>query len=1268
MPPHLRTPVLFICLMLVVCIGARLVNSQSTALRRLTDTPEHALNLNPTISGDGRWVAFEATENLAGAQSGSGFHALRVEIESDAHVFTQFANARAPVPALSQDGARVAFASTGDLLPGNNLDGNSEIFLSEGGQLRQLTFTAAADATLRVQQGNFTPSISDDGSLLAFASNRDLTGANADANLEIFCYDITRHMLTQVTNSVGIVGSVNPKLSGDRTRLAYIRDTRSSQDEPLTARDLLLHDLRTNQARVLGAQIRGLALGPGRAISDDGARVVYASATATNTMQVFLFDGRNDATRQITALGARVTDVPLNPTISGDGSRIAFATRRNVAGLNSDGSVELYVYDLPTARFTRITSAPAQATAEVVASLDDEGARVAFNFPRVLSGPVADDDLANNSELYLAGVEARTPFANDLRITHGATFGHEPAAQKAVAPAQIAFATGHNLALTTTQLRRQADGAFPRVHANVTLSVNGRPAELLYVSPAQINFVVPPGLEPGPATFTVRNHDGYESRGALTLVPAAPGIFTETGDGTGAAIALEAATLLRTPFDPLDANNNPRRLILFTTGVRGATALVVTIHGTPAPIETIVPSSELSGLDELHIILPRTLRGAGVVPLVVRADGRDSNPTTIHIGGVRRAASLQLSPASARLGVGRTLQLTATVLDEAGVVIPGAQVAFSSSAPEVAIVDDAGLVRGLSAGALTISAASGDAVATMQLQVYPLTLVINEVLADPADGAAGDANRDGVRSAAQDEFIEIVNASARDIDLGGYQLLTRTSGGVDTLRHTFAADTILSPGTAAVVFGGAQTATFNPDDLVFGGAQVFRATSGGLSLLNGGSTVTLTDAAGALVEQMSYGDATGLVGDRDQSVTRAPDVTGEFALHAQAAASPGRVFSPGTRADGSPFHTTAPIARIVVEPPSADIEVGAQQQFSAHAYDPNGRELTGVIFRWQSSDPTVATVDAQGLASSVAVGACELTATARDVRSAPAHLSVHSPPRVLTRIVVSPATANIPPGATQQFSAQGFDQNGQEIAGLSFVWTSSDADVASIDQNGLATALGAGTTQIAAAVGPIMSAPAGLSVTLPSLPVPGQIIINEALVAFATSSTQTRNDFVELCNTTGQTLDISGLVLTFRPAGAGNTPSTVTLPGAFGSRTTLIKPHSYFLVVNGANTFGVAADFVVPNDGLSLNNTTGGIMLDLDGVKLDGLTYQSGSAAPAPPFNTYGEGALFAFTSTTTNDLIRSPDAADTDNNAADFRRNSATASVTPGAANPTLP
>jgi hypothetical protein len=84
-----------------------------------------------------------------------------------------------------------------------------------------------------------------------------------------------------------------------------------------------------------------------------------------------------------------------------------------------------------------------------------------------------------------------------------------------------------------------------------------------------------------------------------------------------------------------------------------------------------------------------------------------------------------------------------------------------------------------------------------------------------------------------------------------------------------------------------------------------------------------------------------------------------------------------------------------------------------------------------------------------------------------------------------------------------------------------------------------------------------------------------------------------------------------------------------------------------------------------LNNTTGAVKIEIGGVRLDGLAYQGGATPPAAPFNAFGEGTLFTFTNGTTNDLIRTPNASDTNDNATDFRRNGTISSVTPKASNP---
>lgn len=178
-------------------------------------------------------------------------------------------------------------------------------------------------------------------------------------------------------------------------------------------------------------------------------------------------------------------------------------------------------------------------------------------------------------------------------------------------------------------------------------------------------------------------------------------------------------------------------------------------------------------------------------------------------------------------------------------------------------------------------------------------LVINEFLADPPDADAGDANGDGSRSASQDEFVEIVNRAGAFIDISGYRL-----SDADQVRHVFAAGTVLPPFEATVVFGGGKPAR------MFGNAAdnhlVFTASTGGLSLGNGGDTIKLEDAQGRVVQQIKFDAAQG---SANQSINRNPDQAGaEFSLHTIAGEDASRLFSPGAKATGAAF-TVKPAIR-----------------------------------------------------------------------------------------------------------------------------------------------------------------------------------------------------------------------------------------------------------------------------------------------------------------------------------------------------------------------
>lgn len=141
--------------------------------------------------------------------------------------------------------------------------------------------------------------------------------------------------------------------------------------------------------------------------------------------------------------------------------------------------------------------------------------------------------------------------------------------------------------------------------------------------------------------------------------------------------------------------------------------------------------------------------------------------------------------------------------------------------------------------------------------------MITEVLAAVPSGDAGDANADGTRQVAGDEFIELFNPLDRPVSLRGMRLLDK-----DTLKKPEDAfifpDVRLAPGQVCVVFNGHESAIPGPvgdtkaaadANPNFGGALVFsaRAPSSRRSLSNAGDFVLLTSADGIGLHMVRWG-------------------------------------------------------------------------------------------------------------------------------------------------------------------------------------------------------------------------------------------------------------------------------------------------------------------------------------------------------------------------------------------------------------------------------
>ena len=168
-------------------------------------------------------------------------------------------------------------------------------------------------------------------------------------------------------------------------------------------------------------------------------------------------------------------------------------------------------------------------------------------------------------------------------------------------------------------------------------------------------------------------------------------------------------------------------------------------------------------------------------------------------------------------------------------------------------------------------------------------------------------------------------------------------------------------------------------------------------------------------------------------------------------------------ASGSATLTVAQVvSAVTVSPPADTLVVGDTLRFSAEAADANGHPVEGTELQWASSDTAVAVVDDSGLARGVSAGDGEITATASGVAGGAA-LTVVAP--VPAAVEVTPDTVELTAlGATWQLAAEVRDQIGRVMT-ATVSWSSGDTLVAVVDSAGLVTAVGSGSTAVAATAG-----------------------------------------------------------------------------------------------------------------------------------------------------------------------------------------------------------
>jgi hypothetical protein len=178
-------------------------------------------------------------------------------------------------------------------------------------------------------------------------------------------------------------------------------------------------------------------------------------------------------------------------------------------------------------------------------------------------------------------------------------------------------------------------------------------------------------------------------------------------------------------------------------------------------------------------------------------------------------------------------------------------------------------------------------------------VIFNEVLIDGL--AEGDPNGDGDADPVEDQFVELVNVDSLPVALDGCTLVELDLPGLP--RHTFATPTTVPAGNALVIFGGGDAPPATATAVFLTANAADPGIPFGLHLSTPADSLTLLDTGGLEVARFCYGgtDDCSQPAASDQSLTRSPDLTGDFVPHAEAPGANGAAFSPGTRADGTPF-------------------------------------------------------------------------------------------------------------------------------------------------------------------------------------------------------------------------------------------------------------------------------------------------------------------------------------------------------------------------------
>jgi uncharacterized protein YjdB len=552
---------------------------------------------------------------------------------------------------------------------------------------------------------------------------------------------------------------------------------------------------------------------------------------------------------------------------------------------------------------------------------------------------------------------------------------------------------------------------------------------------------------------------------------------------------------------------------------------VVTWESSNDAIATVSSTGRVTGV------------AAGTVTITATSEGK-SGTATVTVTPVP-VGTVTVTPPSASVVKGLTTPLTVVVKDQNGTVVTDRVVAWTSSNEAVATVSSTGVVTGVAVGTAAITATSEGKSDGSNITVTPVP--VGTVTVAPPSVSIATTQQATLTATVKDINGTVVTDRTVQWTSSNPGVATVTQGGVVTGvvpgNTTITATSEGKSGTSAV------SVTLLPVSTVTVTPSPASATVGGTTQL----TATTKDALGGTLTGRAITWSSG--SPSIATVSQTGLVTGVAAGSAVITAS-----SEGKSGTSTVTVSAPPVATVTLAPPTATIVPGGTTTFTPTLKDANGNTLTGRAVTWLSSATGVATVNASGVVTGVAEGTATITATS-DGKNGTATVTVQAGP--VATVTLSPPTATVLVGDTQQLTPTLKDAGGNVLSGRTVTWGSSNTNVATVSASGLVTGVGAGTATITA-TSENKSGTATITVNL--APVNTVTVLpnpSSTFVAFTTSLTATLKDANgntltgrtvtwQSSNTSVASVNSSGVVTGLAP---GTSTITATSEGHSGTST-----------------------------------------------------------------------------------------------------------------------